>query len=100
MNLGDSLNMMTGLTSSSYSSILGNSLNQNILGTQTTNSFGMKSVVFVDGIRLLEKLIYDTRFEFTPTSESKKLEKFQTYASLGGLWNLSVSDRYLLVPVR
>lgn len=89
MNLGDSLNMMTGLTSSSYSSILGNSLNQNILGTQTTNSFGMKSDVFVDGIRLLEKLIYDTRFEFTPTSESKKLEKFQTYASLGGLWMLT-----------
>jgi hypothetical protein len=56
MNLGDSLNMMTGLTSSAYNSILGNSLSQNILGLQTTNSFGMKSEVFIDGIRLLEDI--------------------------------------------
>ena len=87
MNLGDSLNMMTGLTSSAYNSILGNSLSQNILGLQTTNSFGMKSEVFIDGIRLLEKIKVDKNtslIDFEPTGKSRALEMAQKFASLGG----------------
>ena len=87
MNLGDSLNMMTGLTSSAYNSILGNSLSQNILGSQISNSFGKKSEVFIDGIRLLEKIKVDkdtNLIDFEPTGKSRALETAQWFASLGG----------------
>jgi|GEM_PF-1514392 len=87
MNLGDSLNMMTGLTSSAYNSILGNSLSQNILGLQTTNSFGMKSEVFIDGIRLLEDIEINKEtnlIKYKPNWKSKGLEWAQKLASLGG----------------
>lgn len=87
MNLGDSLNMMTGLTSSAYNSILGNSLSQNILGSQISNSFGKKSEVFIDGIRLLEKIKVDkdtNLIDYEPTGKSRALETAQWLASLGG----------------
>lgn len=87
MNLGESLTMMTGLTSSAYNSILGNSLSQNILGSQISNSFGKKSDVFIDGIRLLEKIVLNSTtnlIKFESTKGSKRLEMAQKIASLGG----------------
>ena len=88
MNLGESLNLVaTGLNSSAYSSILGNSFSQDILGLQTANSFGIKSDVFIDGIRLLEKIVIDAttnEVTYEPTTASKILEGAQKVFSLGG----------------
>ena len=88
MNLGESLNLVaTGLNSSAYSSILGNSFSQDILGLQTANSFGIKSDVFIDGIRLLEKIVIDATTKevtYEPTMASKILEGAQKVFSLGG----------------
>ena len=79
--------MATGLNSSAYSSILGNSFSQDILGLQTANSFGIKSDVFIDGIRLLEKIVIDATTKevtYEPTMASKILEGAQKVFSLGG----------------
>ena len=92
MNLGDNLNAVTGLVSSSYASKLGNTLSQNVFGAQTTNTFGLQTAVFIDGIRLWEAMAeWHTTdptvilLNFAPTPVSLGFEKLQQLASLGGL---------------
>ncbi len=94
MNLQDGLNVISGATSSNYLSRLGNSINQNVFGSQITNTYGKQTSVFIDGVRLWEETTAfqasatdptTLQLNFIPTPTSTGLEWLQKIASFGGL---------------